>query len=177
MSSVLTPGLTIQQAFGTAESAFKSGTAISIACVIVGCVYGLLRARDPLMRPMWDEVDQNIAAKMLSIPRQGSFTLAEETRLKSSRAIMDVFYSIVDKDETLKIRRDRVYENGAKVTSIADGALIGILGFVSHLIFVIATGDQRYLYWMYVWAGVFLLCWMLLLPLALRRAHGDSSDA
>ena len=165
LTSVLTPTLTVRDAFGTLEKGLKSGTALAIAVVLVGCVYRILRLNKRLLRPSLVMVDNNIKNRLLAMSLPGSITEHDASRLRASKALLDIFYKIVDSDPSLKVRVGLVYENGAKLTSVIDGALIGMIGATAHLLAMLVTNDVVYFRWFVWWSLVFLVCWLILLPL------------
>lgn len=168
LASVITPRLTLREAFSTAETGLKTGTSIFIAVVIIGCVYRIVKINGPLLKPHLEKVNDNIKDQLLALMLPGTVSPDEEQQLRSSRALMDVFYKLVDKDPTLKVRAGRVYENGAKLTSVIDAALIGLLGSLTHLVEMIARSNGIYFRWWLTWSLIFLVCWIILLPLVVE---------
>src|SRR5262249_80826 len=118
----------------------------------------------------WAEIRSNIENRLLrTLVRGMRITQHERDFLLDQRRLLDIFYRIIDNDESLKSRQNGVRFNGLLVTSIADGSVVGFLAYIFHTLLMFFTDSYSHLLWSYLFVAVWLLSTYVLLPLALNR--------
>jgi hypothetical protein len=96
--------------------------------------------------------------------------------LQDRHYLDDVFYRILDSDESLKVRQLRVRQNGALITSAVDVGVIAAIGFVLHLIVTLISRDERHLLWAMGMASLSVFSTLTLVPVGLDRHLRLSND-
>lgn len=104
-----------------------------IVCVIGG-LYNIIGIRWWFLRDSQSLIQANIKQK-LTVPFHGEDQIrANIESLIQGRQLMHVFYSIVDNDESLKVKAQGVYFNGLLWSTIADVMAISSFGIPVYLI-------------------------------------------
>ncbi|MET0398396.1 MAG: hypothetical protein ABW277_16480 [Longimicrobiaceae bacterium] len=155
---------------------FTVGSQAFIVAVIAGVVYRVFRVRDRLVLGRhWRIIEDNIKDRLISMIPSGEMNPGDAALLRPGKRLINLFYSIVDKDESLKLRRDSVYENGAYVSSVADTIVFASVGCLVHLGFGLAGEGAHHYFWAVFWFAVLLISWLVLLPRVLAT-HRDLSN-
>ncbi len=115
-----------------------------IQVVFFGFLYHILNVR---WRLVWKgpmgEVNDHIKSKLLRSSKGVEELSTHEAELKSGRGLMNIYYRIIDNDETLKEKATRVRFNGLIWSSVADVEIVGLLAGYSYFIGYWAGGDSR----------------------------------
>jgi hypothetical protein len=159
----------------SADKLWNAGTVYLGASVALGALYLLTKIRSRLIGKEWDALDARLMHSLVEISGS-SFSAEEKRALLRGKRVMNVFYQIVDNDESLKIRRDRVYQNGAIISCLADASFFGMSGALLSVVAACLDQDNRHAEWMYLWSAVFIVSWMMLLPRAFERHQSLSDD-
>jgi len=128
-----------------------------ILVLVLGVTYKTF-IRPVIMSKCWADVNRNIEEKLLAM---ASMKFDPHSLPKNNR-LLHYFYRILDKDPSLQIKRNLVYENGYYLTTCADIAFFGAVGTVLHGGFYIVTGNYDYLWPLLAWlvGGLFGLIMM-----------------
>ena len=149
-----------------------------ILVIAIGIVYRLADTRERLsIQFSWSDLHEDIRASLLAAVRERrGLSEAEEQFLRDERRLLDIFYGLVDSDESLKNRAESIRLNGLIVTSLADLAIIGILASLLHFLVVIAGGPTTHAYWYFGACMTWTLSEAVLLPSALRKHRRLSGE-
>lgn len=101
----------------------------NLGYIIVAAIYHYLPLRDWVYRPFLNSVHERIRAELVCISE-----LPEDTDRFSWKNLKNIFYWLIDNDESLKVRADDIRFNGALMTSFADLTIISILFLVGCLL-------------------------------------------
>jgi hypothetical protein len=137
----------------------------------IATLYFLGDARSRLSPSLsWQRVTDNIDTKLLlSVEAARPLTDSERNWLHAERRLLNIFYSILDSNESLKVKQNLVRFNSVIVTSIADvGIFCGVTALVRAIAFLIA-GNELHLFWFAGLAFAWFLCEVWLIPLALTH--------
>jgi hypothetical protein len=147
----------------------------SVAAVVLGALYQVLDLRRFAWRRFLRQVNDNIKDKLLTACSDDDVISPAARQLREGRALMHVFYRLIDKDPTLQEKAKRVRFNGLFWTSIADIATIGAFGAFAYWIAFRVTDRFHQLVVAGALGLVFLVAYFLLMPLVTRR-HMDLSN-
>jgi hypothetical protein len=90
-------------------------------------VYYVMNVRRPFLKGPHSRIDANIK-KRLTAPFRTEAVINENIEsLSQGRRLVNLFYSIVDKDESLKSKTQDVYLNGLLLSSTADLMAVSLL--------------------------------------------------
>lgn len=109
----------------------------SIFVLIIGVVYRFTPLRSWINKSYHNQVNENIRSKIVSISG-----LVDDKNRFSWNKIRRIFYDIVDHDESLKVKGQRVMFNGILWTSAADLTAISIL-FLGYSLILIVSEVQN----------------------------------
>jgi hypothetical protein len=106
----------------------------SIIVIALGALYVAFDLRRFAWQGPLDRVNNNIKTRLLQECDPDPSIAAAEERLRQSRALMNVFYHIVDDDHSLTAKQRRVYFNGLLWTSVADLETISAVAALAYLV-------------------------------------------
>ncbi|WP_417622054.1 hypothetical protein [Parasphingorhabdus sp.] len=106
----------------------------SILVLVIGVIYRFTPLRSWINRSYYDRVNENIRSRMVSIAG-----LPDDKNRYTWDNVRRVFYDIIDHDESLKVKGQRVMFNGLIWTSAADLTAISIL-FLGYSLVLILSG-------------------------------------
>jgi hypothetical protein len=159
---------------GAVDNIGWDGFSVSALCMAVGgTLWNVLDARTRLTRLSWEPIRLNISDRLLWL--YGPLSPAQEGHLRDGRRLLEVFYRLLDADESLKTKQNGVRMNGLVVTSVADVAGVAMAGAVLHSLFMAIRGGSVHVLWAVGLLGLWAIAEYLLLPHALRR-HRALSD-
>jgi hypothetical protein len=105
----------------------------SLAVVVIGVIYRFTPLRSWINKSYFDRVNENIRSQMVAMAG-----LIDNKKLYTWGRLRRVFYDIVDHDESLKVKGQRVMFNGLIWTSCADLTAISVLFLGYSLILVVS---------------------------------------
>lgn len=105
----------------------------SLFVLVIGAIYRFTPLRSWINRNHYDRVNENIRSRMVAMAK-----LVDDKRRFTWKNLRRVFYDIIDNDESLKVKGQRVMFNGLLWTSCADTTAIGIL-FLGYSLILIAS--------------------------------------
>lgn len=112
-----------------------------ILALIIGSIYYQLNIQHIITKPSHYFITNNIFNKLLKCLTDNISKEAKK-KIKKERLYMQIFYKIVDNDETLKIRGEHVRFNGVFWTSSADTFIIGIIFFILYSINILIPSQE-----------------------------------
>jgi hypothetical protein len=155
---------------------FGTKSITGLAVIVFGGLYELLNIRYRFGFS-WDGIQHNIINRLLEIYRSRfQLSSGQEAFLRAKRRLLDIFYSILDNDESLKSRQEGVRLNGLLVTSCVDLGIISVLGWVLHILLLFASGEIAHLYWATAMFILGLLSTFVLIPIALNKHEKLSNE-
>jgi hypothetical protein len=144
--------------------------------VVVGVVYRIFDARHRLTGFSWRPIQENIENKLLTIIRTAeALSGDQEAYLREKRRLLDLFYKLLDNDESLKSRQEGVRFNGLVVTSALDLSVIALLGWLFHFCFALARGSFAHVVWTTACSSLWIVAQAIFVPRALAR-HQELSN-
>jgi len=119
-------------------------------CVIVpvsffGIIYYALNVRWVVWKPFNFQVQENIKNKILNASNL-KLTSSNWFKIKKDRALMIIFYSFVDNDESLKEKAKSVRLNGLAWSSFIDLSVLSCLSALLHSGIYIFTSKLHHVY-------------------------------
>ncbi|PAW93452.1 hypothetical protein CKK33_08085 [Mucilaginibacter sp. MD40] len=108
-------------------------TYISFIALIIGTIYHLLEVRNLITNFSHKRIDLNIKHNIINL-YIGTLTNNQQQYLYQKNRLKNIFYKIVDNDESLKRKGSLVYFNGLLWTSTADLFIISGFGSVIFLL-------------------------------------------
>lgn len=99
----------------------------TIAIVCIGILYYVLNIRYILWKPFNERVRNNIKNKLLA-PCAGNLNKQQLSEIKQGNKIINIFYKIIDSDDSLIEKAKRVRFNGLIWTSMMDVVIISFFG-------------------------------------------------
>jgi hypothetical protein len=149
--------------------------ATAVVAYALGAIYNLYCLRAVFNGKSHARITANIKRRLLSI-RTRPLPPSRQEELLHSNDLMNVFYALVDTNETLKERAKLVRDNGLTWSSIADATVLGVVFASLHLTLWLTTGYEPFLYWGLVAASVAVVAGIFFHPRAERR-HIELSNA
>jgi hypothetical protein len=112
----------------------------SVLVLVIGAVYRFTPLRTWINKSYFDRVNENIRSRMVSMAG-----IVDDKQKYTWGKLRRIFYDIIDHDESLKIKGQRVMFNGLLWTSAADVTAIGIL-FLGYSLVLVISGVQNAAY-------------------------------
>jgi hypothetical protein len=110
-----------------------------------GVIYYTTKLRYRVMKKALIEIDENIKDKLLLPYSNDSKIQKSVSKLRVGKQLLNVFYSLVDNEESLKVRAEEVYLNGLIWSTLADLLVICPAGILIYLVTYIITKENRLL--------------------------------
>ena len=143
---------------------------------LIGALYHIFDVRTWLSGFLWTEVNQNLKFRLMGVIRRNRIlTVQEREFLYAKQHLLDIFYKIIDSDETLKSKMQGVYFNGLLVTSTVDVCVISLTGSLLHFLAGFILGDYSYLWWGGSLFVVFILFRTFVVPKT-KETHEELSN-
>jgi hypothetical protein len=114
----------------------------SVLAFIIGTLFSNLKIRSLRNKATHLEINENIKSKLLEIGLVTKQDPVKIYKVKQSKELMNIFYSIIDNDESLKEKGKLVRDNGLYWTSTADLAIISCFFCWIYLIFILVFGTS-----------------------------------
>jgi hypothetical protein len=111
---------------------------------IFGTMYYTLGIRWYVWQLFNTQIQENIKDKILNISKLKLLS-SQWFNLKKDRVLMNIFYSFVDNDESLKQKSKVVMFNGLMWSSFIDLSILSCLGALSYSILSIFTSKSHYI--------------------------------
>ena len=123
-----------------------------------GVIYYALGVRWFVWKPFNFQVQENIKNKILNDSNL-TLTSSQWFKIKKDRALMNIFYSFVDNDESLKEKAKSVRMNGLVWSSFIDLSVLSCLSALLHSGIYIFTSKLHHIYLAWI---LFLICFISL---------------
>jgi len=123
-----------------------AGTGL-VASYVLGAIYNLYCLRAIFNGKSHAKITTNIKQRILEIGRTVPFTDERKDQLLRGSELMDVFYSLVDSNDTLKERAKLVRDNGLKWSTVADVTVLGTMFAALYLPLWFTTGYALFMVW------------------------------
>lgn len=148
----------------------------AVLAYVIGSLYNLFNSRSVFNRSSHEKITMNIKKRVLQIGRTRPLSDAERTELLEGRKLLDVFYNLIDSNESLKERARLVRNNGLIWSTCADLTVVGTCFACLYLPAGLLYFYPPFLKWGMGAAAVALLSGLLLHPLAEKRHIELSND-
>ncbi|MGV3586301.1 MAG: hypothetical protein ACO1OF_04805 [Adhaeribacter sp.] len=104
---------------------------VTILALIVGGIYYQLNIQRIITKPSHYFITRNIRHSLINI---SGLTLSDfqKNKIRKEKKYMNIFYNLLDNDESLKRKAANVYFNGIFWTSTADSFLINFLFYFTY---------------------------------------------
>jgi hypothetical protein len=133
-----------------------------VLCLLLGFPYRAFDVRNLFLGEFFKSVNENIADKLLAmVRRKRAITFDQEKYLREDRRLMDVFYRVIDNDESLKVKTSGVYFNGYLTTLGVDIVTIGSIAAILHGIAWARVGGTLHLDWVFGCIAVAIVSWVV----------------
>lgn len=139
-----------------------------IALFAIGYAYHISDLRKGLyLRQHWNRTDGFIRDQLISF-------LDDDLRSRAAHlnksSVMNVFWNLVDNDNTLTLRSQEIRRNGTFVSSVVDVAFFSLLIATYHLaLFFFSSDKLGHLIWMLASGTLSMVAELVLLPWLLNR--------
>lgn len=104
-----------------------------IAIIVFGALYYILDLRYKVFKHFLEKVHENIKDSLIK-PFENEFTIDQIAQFKKGRLLLNIFYNIIDNDNSLSEKAKIVRDNGLIWTTSID---ISIIFSISSIIFLI----------------------------------------
>ncbi len=133
-----------------------------VLCLLLGFPYRVFDVRNLFLGEFFKKVNENIADKLLAIVRRKRpLSKQQEEFLRDDRRLMQVFYRMIDNDESLKAKTAGVYFNGYLTTLGVDIVTVGGIAAIIHAVAWATSGDALHLKWVVGYVATSLLAWVI----------------
>lgn len=126
---------------------------ITIIALVIGTLYYLLEPRHLVTNLSQKRIDLNIKNHMIKL-YNSDLSNEERQFLFQKNRLKDIFYRIVDNDESLRKKSSLVYFNGLIWTSTADFFLLSGLSSIFFLFTILIY--KEYTYELLIWAIILI---------------------
>jgi len=140
---------------------------------IFGVIYYALNVRWIVWKPLNFQVQENIKNKILNASKL-ELTSSKWFNLKRGRALMNIFYSFVDSDESLKEKAKSVRLNGLAWSSFIDLSVLSCLSALLNSGIYIFTSKLHHVYLAWIMFCISFIS--LLFVCLLTYRHIDKSN-
>lgn len=140
---------------------------------IFGVIYYALNVRWIVWKPFNFQVQENIKNKILNASKL-ELTSSKWFNLKRGRALMNIFYSFVDSDESLKEKAKSVRLNGLAWSSFIDLSVLSCLSALLNSGIYIFTSKLHHVYLAWIMFCISFIS--LLFVCLLTYRHIDKSN-
>lgn len=152
----------VKYLFSQATMTIASSLIVIVIVCVLGAVYHLSHIRYNFNGKALDKIDSNIKLSLLEPFKNDREIFDQSTRLKKGRTLMDIFYHIVDHDESLTAKAKNVRFNGIFLSSTADLIPISFFGIVINFIAYEIWKSDYHIVVIFVWLGICILGYFLL---------------
>ncbi|MCB0700741.1 MAG: hypothetical protein H6551_05360 [Chitinophagales bacterium] len=125
-----------------------------VVALVFGGLYHMLNVRHLITNRSYKQIDLNIKNSLLKI-YDGQLSDDERKKLIQNNSIKNIFYKIIDNDESLKKKSQQVYFNGLFWTSTADAFIISIISSLIYFISAFVFHDLKTVF--ISWSSILLL--------------------
>ena len=140
----------------------------AVLAYALGTLYNLFCLRAVFNGKSHERITQNIKARLLEL-RTAPLTPDRKQQLLTGNELMNVFYAMVDSNDSLKERAKLVRDNGLVWSSIADATVLGVAFAALYLTLGFTTNHRPFFEWG-IGAGIIaFVAGGLLHPVAERR--------
>lgn len=122
-----------------------------IPIVVLGVIYSYLDLTKIIWDPVKIEIDRNIKNELLT---ETIYSETEKEELKKGNKLINIFFELIDSDESLTQKKKRVYQNGLILTSICD---IGVISIIYAFYSIIKGVCWNNVYNIFLGYGYFLI--------------------
>jgi hypothetical protein len=143
--------------------------AVPAIAYVLGTLYYTLRLRKPVWNRFLGQIDDHIKTSLLRLCDEDPVISAGQVQLRQGKGLLDVFWRVVDSDESLLERAKRVRFNGLVATSFADVVTVGTVAVVAYVAAFGITQRFTYLLTAGIGAVLVLVAYFVLLPLVTRH--------
>jgi hypothetical protein len=140
-------------------------------CVVItlGAVYYIFNLRKHMFASTLVAIDSNIRDRML-FPFAGDPAIAASLeKMRSPKAMLDIFYSFVDKDESLKEKAKEVYFNGLVLSSTVDLMVVSAFFSLVYAAFYLVSKTPQHLCFAFICTLIHMVATWLFRPLLTKR--------
>ena len=146
---------------------------IRVPVIIFGVIYYALNVRWVVWKPFNFQVQENIKNKILNASNL-KLTSSQWFKIKKDSALMIIFYSFVDNDESLKEKAKSVRLNGLVWSSFIDLSVLSCLSALVHSGIYIFTSKLHHVYLAWIMFCIFFVS--LLFVCLLTYIHINKSN-
>lgn len=147
---------------------FSAGVGVALSYVL-GAVYNLYCLRAVFNGRSHSRITTNIKKRLLEMGRTTPLTDLRRDELLRGNQLMDVFYALIDSNDSLKERAKLVRDNGLIWSSIADVTVLGTVFTALYLPLWFITGYMQFLLCSGTSAVLALMAGVFLHPRAERK--------
>jgi len=140
-----------------------------VVSYVLGAIYNLYGLRAVFNGNSHARIITNIKHRLLEIGRTTPLTDERKNQLERGSELMDVFYSLVDSNDTLKERAKLVRDNGLIWSTVADVTMLSTMFGALYLPLWLTTGEAQFMIWGLGAAVVALVAGLSWHPRAERR--------
>jgi hypothetical protein len=145
-----------------AEVLHKWEGLVVVLCLLLGFPYRVFDVRNLFLGEFFKQVNENIADKLLAIVRRKrSLSKEQQEFLREDRRLMQVFYRMIDNDESLKAKTTGVYFNGYLTTLGVDIVTVGGIAAILHAVAWARSGATLHLEWVVGCIAIALVAWVI----------------
>ncbi|MBS0379463.1 MAG: hypothetical protein JSS29_13320 [Proteobacteria bacterium] len=135
---------------------------VVVFCLLLGFPYRVFDVRKLFLGEFFKKINENIEDKLLvTVRRERSLSENQEAFLRDDRRLIDVFYRVIDNDESLKVRTAGIYFNGYLTTLGVDIFTVGSIAGLLHLIAWASVGGIAQLDWAFGCLAVAISSWVV----------------
>ncbi|MBB4081096.1 hypothetical protein GGR28_003743 [Lewinella aquimaris] len=144
-----------------------------IIASIIGAIYMIFKVRFAVWDMYLPVVQRHIIHRLLTFAgrKYDSLYFAD---IKNVKKVMNVFYQLIDNDNSLTTRSNTVRLNGLVWTSIMDLAVISLVVFGVVFTYGLVTLNSDFVLWSYFPSLIALLC-LITLPV-ITNSHIEAGD-
>ena len=139
----------------------------------IGGIYYIVDPRSLLMRRSLKSVNENIKDKLLAPFVEDPEIKDSLINLREGNKLIDIFYHILDQDDSLKERAKEVYFNGLIWSSLIDIVIISPIGAIIYFLVFLITKNMHYMF--YIDIG-FIILSIIFIPLVIKKHYRMSNN-
>jgi hypothetical protein len=145
------------------------GLTMAAVAYVIGWLYNVYCLRAAANRKSHARINANIKKRLLEMGRTAAISNEKREELLAGKALMIVFYSLIDSNDSLKEKAKLVRHNGLIWSSAADVTLIGSLYAAIYLPVWLSTGRTLYLVSLLIALGAAFVARFIVHPTAEKK--------
>ncbi len=159
------------------EISFTDGSLYLILVFFLGGIYHILNFRGFFLKNSLKRIQDNIKDKLLYPFNEDEITSSQKSEMRSGRVLIQIFYDLIDNNQSLQQKAKNVYFNGIFWSSVADYRALSLLFAVIYFIgWFLCRNREHYIIMCAALLITYIIATIVLLPIVTNRHINLSNE-